>query len=90
MSNKKRTCIDCLYCRVSRMSTEKKRLLFCSEKKKQVNHTEKYWLTKKPCDEFEDMTETTYSEILFERKLALYPVPKNPIKKLQPLLRKRA
>ena len=83
-----KTCIDCLYCKVSRTSTEKKRLCFCSEKKKKVNHTEKYWLEKKPCSEFEDMTPKAYSEKKFEMKLALYPVPKNPLKKLKPLLRK--
>jgi hypothetical protein len=88
--NEMKTCLDCLYCRVSRTSTGKNRLFFCSEKKKQVKHTENYWQTKKHCDEFEDMTETAYSEKVFEKKLALYPVPKNPLKKLKPLLRKRA
>ena len=87
---KAKTCVDCLYCRVSRTSTDENRLYFCSQKKNKVNHKENYWLAKKPCDEFEDMTETKYSEILFERKLALFPVPKNLLKKLQPLLRYRA
>ena len=83
-----KTCVDCLFCKVSRMSNDVKRFYFCSEKKKQVNHTEKYWLSKKPCSEFEDMTPKAYSEKKFEMKLALYPVPKNPLKKLNPLLRK--
>jgi hypothetical protein len=30
-------------------------LCFCSETKKKVNHKENYWLTKKVCDEFDDM-----------------------------------
>ena len=87
---KAKTCIDCLYCRVSRKSTENNRLYFCSQKRKTENHKERFFTAKKACDEFEDMTETTYSEKLFEQKLALYPVPKNPLKKLKPLLRKRA
>ena len=83
-----KTCIDCLYCKVSRMSTMKNRMCFCSVKKKQVNHTENYWLSKTPCGEFVNMTGTSYSENVFGKKLLLHPVPKNPLKKLKPLLRK--
>jgi len=83
-----KTCIDCLYCRVSRLSTENNRLYFCSQKKKTENHKEKYWLAKKACDEFVDMTKTKYSEQVFEKKLLLYPVPSNPLMIRRPLIRK--
>jgi len=52
---RKKTCFDCLNCKVSAKSTEKRRLCFCSEKKKKENHKEKYWMNKKVCEEFEDM-----------------------------------
>jgi len=51
----KKTCLDCLNCKVSAKSTDKCRLCFCSETKKKINRKETYWLTKKVCDEFEDM-----------------------------------
>jgi hypothetical protein len=53
---KKKTCLDCLYCKVSARSTVNCRLCFCSQKKVQVRHKEKYWLMKKLCGEFADMT----------------------------------
>jgi hypothetical protein len=53
---KKKTCFDCLHCKVSKKSTTQCRLCFCSETKKKINHKETYWLAKKVCDEFEDMT----------------------------------
>jgi hypothetical protein len=52
----KKTCADCLHCKVSKKSTKESRMCFCSEKKKRTNHIETYWLVKKPCDEFEDMS----------------------------------
>jgi hypothetical protein len=52
----KKTCLDCLNCKVSAKSTDKCRLCFCSETKKKINRKETYWLTKKLCVEFEDMT----------------------------------
>ena len=55
MSNGK-TCCDCLYCKVSKKSTEKRRLCFCSETQKKERHKETYWLVKPVCRNFEDMT----------------------------------
>jgi hypothetical protein len=55
MKKEKKTCCDCLHCKVSAKSSGKCRLCFCSETKKKVNHKEIYWFKKKPCNEFEDM-----------------------------------
>jgi hypothetical protein len=52
---KKRTCLDCLYCKVSARSTTNCRLCFCERKEIQERHKENYWFGKKPCDDFEDM-----------------------------------
>ena len=51
----KKICFDCLYCKVSRKSTENLRLCFCAKTKKRVKHKEHYWLAKKVCAKFEDM-----------------------------------
>ena len=56
VSNEKKTCCDCLYCKVSAKSTVAKRLCFCSETKKKEKHKEPYWLAKKVCRKFEDMS----------------------------------
>ena len=76
----KKNCLDCLHCKVSAQSTAKCRLCFCEEKEKKVRHKEFYWLNKKPCDEFSDMTETV--------KLAVLQKPIN--KRRKPLLRNNA
>jgi hypothetical protein len=52
---KKETCLDCLHCKVSAKSTEKRRLCFCIMAKKEVRHREPFWLAKKVCGEFESM-----------------------------------
>ena len=52
---KKKTCLDCLYCKVSAKSTANCRLCFCERKEGNGRHRENYWLGKKPCDDFEDM-----------------------------------
>jgi hypothetical protein len=54
---KKKTCIDCLYCKVSAKSAVNNRLCFCAETKDKERHEESYWLVKEPCREFEDMGE---------------------------------
>jgi hypothetical protein len=51
-----KTCFDCLHCKVSKKSTEKCRLCFCSETKNKGKHKEIYWLKKPVCRHFEDMT----------------------------------
>jgi len=50
-----RTCLDCLYCKVSARSTANCRLCFC-EKKGNERHKEQFWQNKKPCSDFEDMS----------------------------------
>jgi hypothetical protein len=52
---KKKTCLDCLHCKVSAKSTAYMRLCFCTEKEKRKRHKELYWFTKKVCKEFFDM-----------------------------------
>jgi len=81
---KKKTCLDCLHCKVSVKSTRNCRLCFCSKAEKKENHQEFYWLIKKLCDNFFDMTETT--------RLAFFHARPNPAmtKKRKPLLRNRA
>jgi hypothetical protein len=56
MKKKKRTCFDCLHCKVSAKSTENRKLCFCAETKKKTRHKEPYWQTKKVCKKFYDMT----------------------------------
>jgi len=50
-----KTCLDCLYCKVSAKSTDKCRLCFCERINEKKLHKEPYWLAKKPCVDFEDM-----------------------------------
>ena len=52
----KKTCLDCLYCKVSVKSTEKIRLCYCAVTDKKVKHKDKFWLEKKLCKMFWDMT----------------------------------
>ena len=59
MNNEKKVtknCGDCLHCKVSKKSTENCRLCFCSETKKKERHKEHYWLARKVCGKFEDMS----------------------------------
>jgi hypothetical protein len=57
---KNKTCFDCLNCKVSAKSTEKCRMCFCAitkkEKDKEIRHKEAFWLKKKLCIKFVDMT----------------------------------
>ena len=74
MKNQK-TCLDCLFCKVSARSTANCRLCFCSQTAKKERHKEPYWQANKVCGKFEDMTEKVItSRILF------------PAKKRRPLL----
>jgi hypothetical protein len=54
-NTKGKSCIDCLYCKVSAKSTANRRLCFCAQKRKEKRHREAYWLVKKVCKDFEDM-----------------------------------
>jgi hypothetical protein len=64
MKNQK-TCLDCLYCKVSARSTSNCRLCFCSETRAKERHKEQYWLEKKPCGKFDDMAGKPTTVILF-------------------------
>jgi hypothetical protein len=52
----KKTCADCLNCKVSAKSTDNCRLCYCAETKKKIPRKESYWLVRKICVEFEDMS----------------------------------
>ena len=56
MNDENKTCFDCLYCKVSAKSTENRKLFFCSGKRKQERHRESYWLERKLCSRFDDMS----------------------------------
>jgi len=56
MAESKKTCLDCLYCKVSAKSTEKIRFCYCSVKGNKVRHKDKYWVEKKLCKMFWDMS----------------------------------
>jgi len=53
-SNKK--CTDCLNCKVSIISTKQNRLCYCSQAKKKKCFSLTYWVTKKVCKYFNDMS----------------------------------
>jgi hypothetical protein len=55
MKTNRKTCFDCLYCKVSGLSTQKCCLCFCSEKKKRIIHQDVYWLKKAVCQKFNSM-----------------------------------
>jgi len=56
MSNEKKTCLDCLHCKVAAMSTVKSRWCFCEVSKNQLRYREIYWqIKKKVCKKFNDM-----------------------------------
>ena len=52
---KDKTCIDCLYCKVSVKSTDKNRLCYCAKEGKETQPQEPYWSERKVCGEFENM-----------------------------------
>ena len=53
----RKTCFDCLYCKVSAKSTENCLLCFCEKAETKKNHKERYWLSKEVCKNFDDMAE---------------------------------
>jgi len=55
MRNKK-TCFDCLHCKVSAKSTKNCRFCFCAETAKKEKHKEPFWIDKQICKKFEDMS----------------------------------
>ena len=56
MKTEKKSCVDCLHCKVSSWSMENYRLCFCAESEKKKKHKERYWRAKTVCGKFEDMT----------------------------------
>ncbi len=52
---KKKCCIDCLNCKVSARSTDKKRLCYRSETVNKELHREMFWLHKAACLKFISM-----------------------------------
>jgi len=52
----KKTCTDCLHCKVASCSTRNSRLCFCAKDKNKLYDLEAYWLLKKVCKKFEDMS----------------------------------
>jgi len=54
--NKGMTCTDCLFCKVASCSTRNSRLCFCAKDKNKLYDLEAYWLLKKVCKKFEDMS----------------------------------
>ena len=55
MNREKKTCFDCLHCKVSAKSTKNCLLCFCEKTKDKGKHKEAYWLKKPLCEIFEDM-----------------------------------
>jgi hypothetical protein len=66
MKKEKKTCCDCLHCKVSAKSAGNSRLYFCSEDQEKENHKESYWLDKNVCDCFSDMTEKPIALLIFQ------------------------
>jgi len=53
----KKTCLDCLHCKVSCKSKKNNILCFCSLSVKKKTYLDIFWSEKKPCKDFFDMTE---------------------------------
>jgi len=53
---KKKTCLDCFFCKVSRKAVVKSGLCFCAKKQRQIERKEKYWRSKEVCRLFNDMS----------------------------------
>ena len=67
----KKTCLDCLHCKVSASSKNNCRWCFCSASKNQLRYQEIYWQTKrKVCKKFDDMTVVEPVRRLLLRKRA--------------------
>jgi hypothetical protein len=69
MSYGKKTCVDCLHCKVCANSTEDCRMCFCDKTEKKVRHKEHYWLNKKTCKKFDDMSEPETRRPLLRKRM---------------------
>ena len=54
-TDENRTCLDCLYCKVSVKSTKNCMLCFCEKTINKAKHKEPYWVKNHMCIQFEDM-----------------------------------
>jgi hypothetical protein len=71
-----KTCINCLHCKVSSLSTKTRRWCYCSEAAETELRRDTYWLTKSVCEKFVNMS---------ERKTAMVIIPTVALHR-QPLL----
>jgi hypothetical protein len=55
MNDEKKTCFDCLHCKVSK-KTRIVRLCFCEKTIDKEKHRDPYWLSKRLCKRFVDMS----------------------------------
>ncbi|MCL2441071.1 MAG: hypothetical protein FWD14_04975 [Treponema sp.] len=55
-NDSKKTCGDCLHCKVSYSPTKINRLCFCAKKNHKEYETEIKWLNRSVCGMFEDMS----------------------------------
>ena len=67
MTTKKKTCFDCLHCKVLVKSTENCMFCFCARAEKKVKHEWYYWFAKKVCCKFDDMGSKQF--ITYEKKI---------------------
>jgi hypothetical protein len=61
---KKKSCFDCLHCKISASSSRNGRLCFCAAARVREDDLDKFWLKKPLCVKFEDMTEYTTSMVI--------------------------
>jgi len=52
----KKSCGDCLHCKVSMYSTKKGRMCYCAQISRLAIIKEFYWLNRSVCYKFEDMS----------------------------------
>jgi len=79
ITEKTKTCVDCLHCKVSKKSFENERFCFCSENKKKTTHKETYWLAKPVCEKFADMTEKPLAMLIIKADVLLLPDKRKPL-----------
>ena len=67
-NEEKKTCLDCLHCKVAANVWKKGRWCFCALSKNKPKYIEKYWqIKKKVCKMFDDMSEPIRRPLLRER-----------------------
>jgi hypothetical protein len=81
MSERMKTCLDCLHCKVSVTSTKKVRFCFCAVKKVREDYIDTFWLIRPLCNKFDELTIN-----VCKRPLVVVPTGTN---NRRPLLRNR-